>query len=279
MAGSLLILGAGYLGAAIAARALAAGDEVTLADNWFATERVAGRGRRGRARRRLPTSAPRATSSALLAERRSTASIFTAAQASRPLSFADPDYTEQTNLVGARRVAQAVARRRCVFASSLHVYGGGLSGAVGADRPYGEQGDLAHLSKVYAELVLKMEARRRGFPLVAAAARHRLRPVAGRARPARVGRPSSTSSAAWPPPASRCRSTTAAARRSASSTSTTPRGSSTRRATRSRTSRPRRSPSATSRRSPRAASPPAERPGPSRARSRTSTPSRSTCAR
>ena len=67
MAGSLLILGAGYLGAAIAARALAAGDEVTLADNWFATERVAGGGDRGRARRRLRHPRRDATSSALLA--------------------------------------------------------------------------------------------------------------------------------------------------------------------------------------------------------------------
>jgi nucleoside-diphosphate-sugar epimerase len=90
--------------------------------------------------------------------------IFTAAQASRPLSFEDPDYTEETNLLGARRVAQAL-EVPTVFASSLHVYGGGLSGTVGADRPYGEQGDLAHASKVYAELVLKMEARRRGFDL------------------------------------------------------------------------------------------------------------------
>ena len=40
MAGSLLILGAGYLGAAIASRALEAGDDVVLADNWFATERT-----------------------------------------------------------------------------------------------------------------------------------------------------------------------------------------------------------------------------------------------
>jgi nucleoside-diphosphate-sugar epimerase len=90
--------------------------------------------------------------------------ILTAAQASRPLSFEDPDYTEATNVSGTRRVAAAVDVP-LVFASSLHVYGGGLSGAVGADRPYGEQGDLAHLSKVYGELALRMESRRRGFPL------------------------------------------------------------------------------------------------------------------
>ena len=51
-----------------------------------------------------------------------------------------------------------------VFASSLHVYGAGLSGDVGPDTPYGAQGDLAHLSKIYGELVLSLHARA-GFPL------------------------------------------------------------------------------------------------------------------
>ena len=162
MAGSLLILGAGYLGAAIAERAIAAGDDVVLADNWFATERSQAEAVAGA---RVVDCDIRFASQveALFAEPYDRV-IFTAAQASRPLSFSDPEYTEQTNLVGARLVAAHVASP-VVYASSLHVYGGGLSGVVGADRPYGEQGDLAHLSKVYAELVLKMEARRRGFAL------------------------------------------------------------------------------------------------------------------
>lgn len=162
MAGSLLILGAGYLGAAIAQRAVAAGDDVVLADNWFATERSQAEGVAGA---RVVDCDIRFASQveALLAEPYDRV-IFTAAQASRPLSFTDPEYTEQTNLVGARLVAAHVASP-VVYASSLHVYGGGLTGSVDAARPYGEQGDLAHLSKVYAELVLKMEARRRGFAL------------------------------------------------------------------------------------------------------------------
>ena len=162
MAGSLLILGAGYLGSAIAARALAAGDEVTLADNWFATKRAQAEAVQGA---RVVDADIRSDDDvrSLLGHGFDRV-IFTAAQASRPLSFEDPDYTEETNLLGARRVASAV-EVPLVFASSLHVYGGGLSGTVDASRPYGEQGDLAHASKVYAELVLKMEARRRGFPL------------------------------------------------------------------------------------------------------------------
>ena len=164
MPGSLLILGAGYVGAAVAARALDAGAPVVLADNWQATARSQLEALEDRGARVVDADVrSRADLDRLLADRPAKV-VFTAAQASRPLSFADPEYTEQTNLVGTRHVAGAVAGP-LVFASSLHVYGGGLTGPVGSERPYGEQGDLAHLSKVYAELLLKMEARRRGFDL------------------------------------------------------------------------------------------------------------------
>jgi nucleoside-diphosphate-sugar epimerase len=167
--GSILVFGAGYVGAAVAARALDAGDDVLLADNWSATgrEQVAALEQRG-ARVVTADVRRRADVDGLFAEAPADKVIFTAAQASRPLSFADPEYTEQTNLVGPRHVAAAVAengRPPVVFASSLHVYGGGLTGEVASDRPYGPQGDLAHLSKVYAELLLRMEADRHGFPL------------------------------------------------------------------------------------------------------------------
>ena len=103
-----------------------------------------------------------------------------AAQASRPLSFSDPAYTEQTNLVGPRLVAEAIgdggAPAELVYGSSLHVYGPELSGEVTADQAYGPQGDLAHLSKVYAELCLDLYARRHGFHARAAPAGNRLRP-------------------------------------------------------------------------------------------------------
>ena len=157
----LLVLGAGYVGAAIARRAAETGDEVVLADNWFATERA----------QVEPLGLEivecdlrdAGALDALLA--RDWDRIFLlASQASRPLSFEDPEYTEQTNVLGIRRVAER-ARAPVVFGSSLHVYGGGLTGTVGADRPYGEQGDLAHLSKVHNELALKLFARRNGFAL------------------------------------------------------------------------------------------------------------------
>jgi CDP-paratose 2-epimerase len=162
----ILVLGAGYIGAKVAERALAAGDEVVLADNWSATreDQVAGLGAA------VETADVRDAGhlDRLLALRPDRV-VFLAAQASRPLSWRDPGYTEQTNLVGPRLLAEALARAGSeapvVFGSSLHVYGAGLEGEVGTDRPYGEQGDLAHLSKIYAELCLRMYARRDRWPL------------------------------------------------------------------------------------------------------------------
>jgi nucleoside-diphosphate-sugar epimerase len=142
----LLVLGAGYIGAKVAELALARGEEVVLADNWHATrrEQVEGLGAEVRTldvRDALSIEADRV--------------IYLAAQASRPRSWTDPAYTEQTNLVGARHVAQAVGDRIPVtFGSSLHVYGPDLNGEIGAGHPYGRQGDLAHLSKIYAEQCL-----------------------------------------------------------------------------------------------------------------------------
>src|SRR3954468_9339863 len=144
----LLVLGAGYIGAKVAELALARGEEVVLADNWENTDReqVEGLGAHVETmdvREELEIDADRV--------------IYLAAQASRPLSWQDPAYTEQTNLVGARRVAEAVGDRIPVaFGSSLHVYGPDLDGDVGPDQPYGRQGDLAHLSKIYAEQCLQL---------------------------------------------------------------------------------------------------------------------------
>jgi nucleoside-diphosphate-sugar epimerase len=164
----LLILGAGYIGAAVAERALSQGEDVVLADNWYATERsqLAPLEERG-ARVETADIRSRGDVDRLLAERPSRVYLL-AAQASRPLAERDPDYTEETNVTGTRRVAEAVARSRTValvFASSLHVYGAEVSGEIGPERPYGPQGDLSHLSKIYGELCLELYARRATFRL------------------------------------------------------------------------------------------------------------------
>jgi nucleoside-diphosphate-sugar epimerase len=161
-----LILGAGYIGARLAELTIESGREVVLADNWFATERAQLDGLGGGAR--VETVDIRSADDLARVIRGVERVFLLAAQASRPLSVSDPDYTEETNLTGARRVAEAVAEAGCsslVYGSSLHVYGPSLAGEVGADHPYGPQGDLSHLSKIYAELCLDLYARRHGFEL------------------------------------------------------------------------------------------------------------------
>ena len=169
MPSSILVLGAGYIGARLGELALDAGHEVTLVDNWYATEasQLEGLERRGA---RLETADIRRAEELwpMFEGLRPDRVYLTAAQASRPLSESEPEYTEQTNLTGARHVAEAVAANgsgALVYASSLHVYGPKLSGEVGPEQPYGPQGDLAHLSKIYAELCLELYARRHGFDL------------------------------------------------------------------------------------------------------------------
>ncbi|MDP8910936.1 MAG: SDR family oxidoreductase [Actinomycetota bacterium] len=163
----MLVLGAGYVGAALAEQALAAGRRVTLADNWYATEReqVAELEARG-ARVETADIRRRTDVEALLASSPGTVYLL-AAQASRPIAERDPDYTEETNVTGTRRVAEAVAAagRPLVFASSLNVYGRALQGEIAAEHCYGEQGDLAHLSKIYGELCLRLYAARAGVDL------------------------------------------------------------------------------------------------------------------
>lgn len=159
------MLGAGYVGGEVARQALARGAEVVLADNWYATERA----QADPLGTRVDTVDIREREAvARLLREGFDRLVFLASQASRPLSFSEPGYTEETNLTGARLVAEAVPPETFVaFGSSLHVYGGGprLSGEIGADHPYGAQDDLTHLSKIYGELVLDMHARRTGFGL------------------------------------------------------------------------------------------------------------------
>jgi UDP-glucose 4-epimerase len=166
--GSLLILGAGYMGAALAEVALEQDHEVTLADNWYSTERerLAELELEGA---KLVTADIRNRDDLdrLLAERPDRVYLL-AAQASRIVAEREPDYTEQTNVTGARRVAEAVADAggpALVYASSLNVYGPAPRGDVEPGHPFGPQGDLAHLSKVYAELCLELYARRARFDL------------------------------------------------------------------------------------------------------------------
>jgi UDP-glucose 4-epimerase len=162
----VLVLGAGYIGARLGELALAEGNEVVLADNWFATERLQ-LDSLASAGASVVTADIRDGIEELLDPRPDVVYLL-AAQASRPLSEREPDYTEATNVTGTRRVGEAIGEAGVpllVFGSSLHVYGSGLSGEVGPATPYGPQGDLAHLSKIYGEQALAIESARHGFAL------------------------------------------------------------------------------------------------------------------
>lgn len=165
----IAVLGAGYIGAAAAALALERGDEVVLADNWHLTRREQVAPLEAAGARVLDCDLrSREDVDALLATGPDRL-LLLAAQASRPASERDPLYTEEANLTGPRVVAQAVAATGAplpvLYGSSLNVYGRDAAGEVGPDHPYGPQGDLAHLTKVHAELCLRMFAERHGFPL------------------------------------------------------------------------------------------------------------------
>lgn len=162
----MLVLGAGYVGAALAELALEAGEAVLLADNWYATRRDQLRPLEERGARVETADIRDRGDVARLLSLDASRVYLLAAQASRPLAERDPDYTEETNVTGVRRVAEAVAANGSppvVFASSLNVYGRDLKGDVGPDHPYGRQGDLAHLSKIYGELCLDLYARQAAF--------------------------------------------------------------------------------------------------------------------
>ena len=159
------MLGAGYIGGEVARQALERGDDVVLADNWYATDP----GQLSGLEAPVETVDIRERDAvAPLLARRFDRVVFLAAQASRPLSVTEPDYTEETNLTGARLVAQLVPPETFVaYGSSLQVYGGGprLAGEIGSDQPFGAQDDLTHLSQIYGELVLDLFSRQTGFGL------------------------------------------------------------------------------------------------------------------
>jgi nucleoside-diphosphate-sugar epimerase len=165
---SFLIFGAGYMGAALAEVALEQDHDVTLADNWYLTERsrLSELEREGA---RVETADIRDPSDVeILLAKRPDRVYLLAAQASRLVAASDPDYTESTNVTGPRRVAEALAAAgspQLVYASSLNVYGPSLTGEVTTEHKFGPQRDLAHLSKVWGELCLEMYAREHGFDL------------------------------------------------------------------------------------------------------------------
>lgn len=167
-----LILGCGYIGAALAARLAGTGERVVALDNGFATDLTT---------LRALSDQPRAPFELIQADIRDAAALqhaferaapvrtvyLLAAQASAHPDAAPAEYTEETNLRAPRLVCDAALAHGApavVYGSSFHVYGAGPAGAVDESRPYGALRDLAHLSKVYAEKLGELYARERGLP-------------------------------------------------------------------------------------------------------------------
>jgi len=168
-----LITGIGYIGAALAEALLADGQTVVGLENGFSTvpAAVARLAKRpGFHLMRGSINSARSVERACGAAAGALDVVYhLAAQASAHPEAAPPSYTEATNLVGPRLVYEAAARhgaRAFVYASSFRVYGDMLSGVVGEDTPYGQIGDLSHLSKVYAEKLLEMLAGQHPVPAV-----------------------------------------------------------------------------------------------------------------
>jgi len=169
---AVLITGAGYVGAALAARLLRAGERVVALDNGFATDRAAVA--------QLAELGDFTLCAGSVASPRAVARAFAcgpfdvvyhlAAQASAPAAARQPRYTETTNLTGPRVVLDAVVRHavpHVVYASSFRVYGAVLPPEVAETTPYGPQRDLVHLSQVYGEKLLELYAQHHALTAVA----------------------------------------------------------------------------------------------------------------
>ena len=169
---TVLVIGAGYIGAALIAACLRDGDRVVALDNGFATDLDAVQ--------RLRTLGDFTFIRGDVRDRGSVDEALRiagdvavvhhlAAQASASPDAAAAEFTEEVNLRGPRHVIEAaVAYGRArgnlpppvTYASSFHCYGPELTGIVDESHPYGAQGDLSHLSKIYAEKLGEMHAQR-----------------------------------------------------------------------------------------------------------------------
>ena len=168
---TIAITGLGYFGAKLAARLLAKGVPVVALENGFATDQAAVERLRAHPDCRVIEGSvcDAAAARALLASGQVTCVVHLAAQASAHPQAASSDYSEEVNLRGPRVILDAMVRHqvpRLVYASSFRVYGRGLAGTISESTPYGEQDDLAHLSKCYVEPLLAMYASRHNLVTV-----------------------------------------------------------------------------------------------------------------
>jgi UDP-arabinose 4-epimerase len=161
---TVLITGLGYIGAQLAADLLQDGERVVAIENFFCTPRRAVVPLRSKLTLVEASINRPGAVAAVLAEHPARAVVHLAAQPSANPRAASAHYTELTNLTGARLVYEAAIAagvERIVLGSSFKIYGDELPPVVDERQPYGKLGDLAHLSKLYAEKLLEMLANER----------------------------------------------------------------------------------------------------------------------
>jgi nucleoside-diphosphate-sugar epimerase len=162
-----LLTGAGYIGAALLrrleARGMIGADDVVVLENFYSTKREALDAWLPDAVRVIdgdvanPSDVERAFEA--LGSQRGITVFHLAAQPSAAMAARDPGLTERSNLVGARLVLEAAHERgaQVVFGGSFRVYGDDLAGQCADEQtPYGQVGDLSHLSKIYVEQLARM---------------------------------------------------------------------------------------------------------------------------
>lgn len=168
-----LILGVGFIGAALAGELLQSGQRIVGFDNLFATDpRALDQLRRHGDFELIEGDVADAEQVARAFEIEPVETAYMlAAQASAHADAATPEYTERTNLTGPRVVVEECRRRgvgALVFGSALRVYGQPLPPRFDESAPYGVQRDLSHLSKLYAEKLFEMYGASGGPPVVSA---------------------------------------------------------------------------------------------------------------
>jgi nucleoside-diphosphate-sugar epimerase len=174
---SVLILGVGYLGSALAASLLTVGHEVVGFDDLSSTDpKALDALRRHGAFTLVEGDVASAQDVARAFDAATVDSVFLLAGQSSANDAAVPaERTETSNLRGPRVVFDECWARgigTIVFGSSLRVLGQPLPATFDEGTPYGPQRDLSHLSKIYAEKLLELYvARAPERPVKAIAAR------------------------------------------------------------------------------------------------------------
>jgi UDP-glucuronate 4-epimerase len=153
-----LVTGLGYIGAALAQRLLAAGEEVIGVENFFSTPRrpIARLAECDRLRLIEGSIADPATFERAFAGTRIETVFHLAGQSSAQVGAERLAYTQETNFLGPRLLLEACQRHgvpRTILASSMRLYRPPLPLRVGELAPL-HGPDLVHLSQLYGEVLL-----------------------------------------------------------------------------------------------------------------------------